>query len=181
MPTNFAFLDNGDFLLADGYGSFCIHLYDKDGNWKKHFGGPGKGEGKYNTPHGIWMDKRKPKQEIVVCDRANHTLQFLNDKGEYQRTMKGFGLPANVDSYKDLLLVPELHARISILDGENKVVARLGEDVKRVTTQSGIRNDSSKWLDGKFVHPHDACFDREGNVFVAEWVHSGRISKLTRV
>ena len=32
MPTNFAFLDNGGFLLADGYGSFYIHEYDKDGN-----------------------------------------------------------------------------------------------------------------------------------------------------
>lgn len=181
MPTNFAFLDNGDFLLADGYGSFYVHHYDKDGNWKKHFGGPGKGEGRFQTPHGIWIDKRKKTHEIVVCDRANHTLQFLDMQGKYLRTMKGFGLPANVDSYKDLLLVPELHARISILDGENKVVAQLGDDVKRVTTGKGIRNDSSKWIKGKFVHPHDACFDREGNIFVAEWVHTGRISKLTKV
>ena len=33
MPTNFAFLDDGGFLLADGYGAFYIHRYDKDGKW----------------------------------------------------------------------------------------------------------------------------------------------------
>ncbi|MEO8498425.1 MAG: peptidase, partial [Planctomycetota bacterium] len=35
--------------------------------------------------------------------------------------------------------------------------------------------------DGKFVHPHDACFDNDGNIFVAEWVATARISKLKRL
>lgn len=181
MPTNFAFLDNGEFLLADGYGSFYIHHYDRDGNWKRHFGGPGKGQGRFSTPHGIWIDKRQEKQEIVVCDRAHHTVQFLDLTGKYLRTTKGFGLPANIDSFKDLLLVPELHARLTLLGKDNQVVAQLGDDVKRVTTQKGIRNNSKDWIDGKFVHPHDACFDLEGNIYVAEWVHTGRITKLTQV
>ena len=43
-----------------------------------------------------------------------------------------------------------------------------------------IRTDESKWEQGKFVHPHDACFDRDGNIYVAEWVATGRITKLTR-
>jgi len=30
------------------------------------------------------------------------------------------------------------------------------------------------------VHPHDACFDSDGNLFVAEWVSAGRITKLRR-
>ena len=33
MPTNFAFLPDGGFFLADGYGSYRIHRYDKEGNW----------------------------------------------------------------------------------------------------------------------------------------------------
>ncbi|MGC6425875.1 MAG: peptidase, partial [Akkermansiaceae bacterium] len=36
-------------------------------------------------------------------------------------------------------------------------------------------------IDGKFVHPHDACFDPEGNIFVAEWVSTGRVTKLRKV
>ena len=183
MPTNFAFLDDGGFLLADGYGSFCIHRYDKDANWVSKFGGPGKGEGKFNTPHGIWIDRRPGrKPQIVVCDRAHHSLQYFTMDGKYIETLKGYGLPANIDSWKDLLLVPELHARVTLLNDKNEVVARLGDDVERVTKKvKGVRNDSKKWLPGKFVHPHDACFDKEGNIFVAEWVSTGRVSRLKKV
>ena len=183
MPTNFAFLDDGGFLLADGYGSFCIHRYDKDANWVSKFGGPGKGEGKFNTPHGIWIDRRPGrKPQIVVCDRAHHSLQYFTMDGKYIETLKGYGLPANIDSWKDLLLVPELHARVTLLNNKNEVVARLGDDVERVTKKvKGVRNDSKKWLPGKFVHPHDACFDKEGNIFVAEWVSTGRVTRLRRL
>jgi hypothetical protein len=37
------------------------------------------------------------------------------------------------------------------------------------------------WVDGKFVHPHDACFDLNGNILVAEWVRTGRITKLEKI
>ncbi len=49
-PTNFAFLDDGGFLLADGYGSHYIHRYDKDGKWLSCFGGTGKGKGSSIPP-----------------------------------------------------------------------------------------------------------------------------------
>ncbi|RMF38660.1 MAG: hypothetical protein D6753_15450, partial [Planctomycetota bacterium] len=52
MPTNFAFLPDGGFLLADGYGSYFIHRYDRHGEWVSCFGGPGDGQGTFNTPHG---------------------------------------------------------------------------------------------------------------------------------
>ncbi len=71
LPTNFAFLDDGGFLLADGYGAFYVHQYDKEGKWVSCFGGPGEGKGKFNTPHGVWVDKRAGREpSIVVCDRA---------------------------------------------------------------------------------------------------------------
>ena len=182
MPTNFAFLDDGGFLLADGYGSFCIHRYDKDGNWQSHFGGAGRGKGTFNTPHGIWIDRRGDEPRIVVCDRAHHTLQVLTMDGEHIKTIEGFGLPANLDTQGDLLLVPELHARVSLLDKDYKPVVQLGEDVQRVTkTEKNVRGDSKKWIDGKFVHPHDACFGEGGDIYVAEWVGTGRVTKLTKV
>ncbi len=182
MPTNFAFLKDGGFLLADGYGSFYIHRYDKDAKWQSCFGGPGKGEGKFATPHGIWIDRRPGREErIVVCDRAHGTLQYFTMDGKYLETLKGYGLPANVDTWKSLLVVPELHARVTLLDGKNQVVARLGDDVKRIKSQGGIRNNRKLWKDGRFVHPHDACFGHNGDIYIAEWVATGRITKLQRM
>lgn len=184
MPTNFAFLDDG-FLVADGYGSFFIHRFDFDGNWKSCFGGPGTGEGQFKTPHGIWIDDRRDQQEIVVCDRANNRLQVFSTDGTYRKTVPGFGLPANADTHSDLMVVPELVAQVSILDRHHNVIATLGSDQERVLADKKanrgftIRTAPSTWLDGKFIHPHDACFDSVGNLFIAEWVSTGRITRLT--
>jgi hypothetical protein len=184
MPTNFAFLDDGGFLLADGYGSFFIHRYDRDGTWQECWGGPGDGEGTFNTPHGLWIDRRPGRTPaVVVTDRAHHTLQYFSLDGKYQETLEGYGLPANIDSWRDLLVVPELYGRLTLLDSKNQAVARLGDDAERVRqdTQMQIRGNSEMWKEGRFVHPHDACFDPAGNLFVAEWVATGRITKLKRL
>ena len=184
MPTNFAFLSDGGFLLVDGYGSFVVHRYDKNGKWLSCFGGPGEPDGKFNTPHGIWVDNRAGREpSIVVCDRAHHKLQIFTMDGKYVETLKGYGLPANCETYKNLMVVPELHARITLLNEKNEVVARLGDDVARVTGKDGggIRGDRNKWLPGKFVHPHDACFGHDGSIYVAEWVGTGRVTKLRKV
>lgn len=181
LPTNFAFLDDGGFYLADGYGAFLIHRYDKDGKWQSCFGGPGEGAGKFNTAHGLWIDRRGSEPIIVVTDRAHNTLQRFKLDGTYIDTIDGFGLPANIDVRGDLMLVPELKARVTLLDKNNRVVAQLGADVERLNEIKDLRGKPDQWQDGKFVHPHDACFDAEGNIFVAEWVATGRITKLERV
>ena len=184
LPTNFAFLDDGGFLLIDGYGASYVHRYDKDAKWQSCFGGVGEEDGKFRTPHGVWVDKRAGREpSIVICDRAHDKLQYFTMDGKHKETLPGYGLPANAETWKNLLMIPELRARITLLNEKNEVVARLGEDIARITGEGGgaIRNDSTKWLPGKFVHPHDACFTEDGSIFVAEWVSTGRISKLKRL
>jgi hypothetical protein len=186
LPTNVAFLDDaddgaGDILLADGYGSFRIHRYDRDGRWKSSFGGPGEGEGTFQTPHGVWVDRRAGREAtVVVADRAHHTLQFLDADGGHQATVEGFGLPANIDTREDLMLVPELKACVTLLDADNRVVARLGRAVERLDEVEDLRGKPRQWIDGQFVHPHDACFTASGDIIVAEWVATGRVTKLER-
>ena len=182
LPTNVAFLDDGGFLLADGYGSFRIHRYDKHAAWVSSFGGEGKGEGSFNTPHGIWIDRRPDREPvIVVCDRAHDTLQLFSLDGTYRETIGGFGLPANIDTWQGLMLVPELKACLTILGPDNATVARLGRAVERLEEIKDLRGQPNKWIDGQFVHPHDACFTAAGDILVAEWVKGGRVTKLERV
>jgi hypothetical protein len=185
MPTNFAFLEDGGYLLADGYGGHVVHHYDSGGEWQKMIGEPGKGDGQFNTPHGLWIDDRNPQDKmVVVADRGNKRLQWFDLDGKHRRTMDGFILPANLDRYEDLLLVPDLGARVTLLDGANNPV-HLGEDPewrKAVTAdKNAMRRNPDAWVDGKFIHPHDACFGANGDIFVAEWVATGRISKLRKV
>jgi hypothetical protein len=195
-PTNFAFLRDGGFFLADGYGSFRIHRYDKDGKWQSSFGKPTEGENKadgtFNTPHGLWIDDRREpgasatgetaEPLLVVTDRANARLQWFTLDGQHKHTMDGFLLPANADVQGELLLIPDLVGRVTLLNGKNEVIAHLGDDSERMKAdKKNIRADEKLWIDGKFVHPHDACFDKEGNIYVAEWVQRGRITKLRKV
>ena len=188
MPTNFAFLPDGGFFLADGYGSYRIHRYDKDGQWLSQFGAPGTGPGQFNTPHGIWLDDRPGRSaSVVVCDRANKRLQWFTLEGKHVKTLDGFLLPANIDTRGEVMLVPDLQARITLLDKDDKVIVQLGEDPewRAQVLKDGLKLRRSEkgegWVAGKFLHPHDACFDAAGNIFVAEWVQTGRVTKLRKL
>ncbi len=184
-PTNVSFAPDGSVYLGDGYGSGFIFRYTSGGEYMGIFGGGGIEDGKFKTPHGQWLDMRDGTPKTVVCDRASKRLQWFDLEGQHLRTMEGFLFPADIDIQGELMLVPDLHARITILDGKNQVVAQLGDDEpwrNRVLDKTEtMRAKPEKWLPGRFVHPHDACFDRQGNIFVAEWVVGGRVTKLARV
>ncbi len=90
MPTNFAFLPEGGFLVADGYGSYYIHRYDAEGNWLSSFGGAGGGQGSFNLPHGLWVDQREGGEpEIVVADRATTRCKFFRSLASTRRRWMG--------------------------------------------------------------------------------------------
>jgi hypothetical protein len=79
------------------------------------------------------------------------------------------------------MVVPELKACVTLLDEKNQPVAKLGRAVERLDEIKNLRALPDQWKDGEFVHPHDACFTPTGDLFVAEWVATGRITKLERV
>lgn len=187
-PTNVAFGPDGTFYVGDGYGSHYIHEYDREGKWLRVFGGYGSGAGKFRTPHGLWFDNRAGrKPELVVADRANNRLQYLTLEGQAQSATKPNEVvlfPAHFDIRDDVLLVPDLHARVSLFDRDNKAIVHLGEDPawRKEVLRFKVRTQTpDQWPEGKFIHPHDACFDRDGNIIVAEWVTHGRVSFLRRV
>ena len=158
----------------------------------KSFGGTGAKDGQFRTPHGLWVDGRdKPTPVLVVCDRANARLQWFDLDGKFLKTTESkteVFYPAHIDTMSDLMMVADLHTRISLYGKDNKPVAQLGEDpawrervVNSLTKGPAIRTQPKEWPAGKFVHPHDACFDKDGNIYVAEWVSTGRITKLKKV
>jgi len=185
VPTNVAFGPDGGFYIADGYGSHYIHQYDKDAKWVRTWGGAGKEPGKMQTPHGIMLDNRPGREpSLVVADRANARLQYFTLDGEHLKFVEGLSFPAHFDIRGDVLLVPDLHARVTLLDKDNNLITHLGYDpewTKQALDGFKMRGQPQQWQAGRFVHPHDACFDRDGNIFVVEWVATGRVTKLRAV
>jgi DNA-binding beta-propeller fold protein YncE len=177
-PTNTAFAPNGDFFIADGYGSSFIHQYDLQGNYIRTLGGVGSDTGKLNCPHGLFVDRRGKEPLLAVADRGNRRIQYFNLDGRHVGFVKdGMRQPCHFDTRGDLMLVPDLDSVITLLDKDNKVVAHLGDG-----SPTDLRGKPrSEYRPGKFIHPHDAIFLKNGDILVAEWVPTGRITLLKRV
>lgn len=184
VPTNVAFAPDGGFYVGDGYGSSYVHQYDKDAKWVRTWGGKGKDAGKLSCPHGLWWDDRPGRTpSLVVADRANSRLQYFTPEGKHISFTKGLPHPCYFAIRGDVLLVPDLHARVSLLDKDNNPIVHLGYDeawTQRVLRE-GLRGKPQQWQPGRFVHPHHAAFDPDGNIFVVEWVPIGRITFLRHV
>lgn len=178
-PTNIATAPNGDFYVADGYGKSWIHQYSADAKYIRSFGGPGKERGQTLCPHGLMVDTRGTQPLLVVADRSNRRLQQFSLDGRHIGFVKDeMRAPCHFHQRQEVLLVPDLESRVTLLDGDNKLIVHLGDG----THYQGIRDKSrDAFTPGKFIAPHSACFDHAGNIFVVEWVEVGRVTKLRKV
>ena len=178
-PTNVAFAPNGDLFVGDGYGSSYIHRYSPDGDFRATIAKPGSGPGEVSCPHGLWVDTRvKDAPELVVADRSNRRLQRLTLDGTHIGFVTdGMRQPCDVDFRGDYALVPDLSSVITILNRDYTVAAHLGDG-----DPTSLRGKPrSEFIPGKFIHPHDAIWLKDGSILVAEWVPNGRITRLRHV
>ena len=179
-PTNVAIAPNGDIYVADGYGSYFINQYDSMGRFIRTFGGNGKGAGELACPHGLIVDRRSAEPTLLVADRTNNRLQRFSLDGRHMEFVDGVNQPCHFHERKGVVLIPDLAARVTLLGPDNRVIAHLGEDTTG-NWQELRKQPREQFVPGKFVSPHGACFDHDGNIFVAEWVEIGRLTKLRKV
>lgn len=177
-PTNVAFAPNGDIFIGDGYGSSYIHRHSIDGEYIKTIATPGSDKGQVSCPHGLWIDDRSGTPLLAVADRSNARIQYLTLDGEHiSFVTEGMRKPCHFKTRGELMLVPDLDSVVTLLDKNNKVVAHLGDGFP--SKLRGAPRD--KFIDGKFVHPHDAIFLSTGDILIAEWVPIGRITMLRKI
>jgi hypothetical protein len=179
-PTNVAIAPNGDVYVADGYGSSFITQYTKDGSYVRTFGGKGTGPGQLDCPHGLIVDERGGTPVLLVADRGNKRLQSFSLDGRHIGLHEGTNAPCHFHARGAVMVVPDLFARVTLIDAGNNPIVHLGDNGidSWKTLRGGPR---SAFPPGRFVCPHGACFDRDGNIFVVEWVEVGRVTKLVRV
>jgi hypothetical protein len=180
-PTNLAFAPNGDVYVADGYGSYYVNQYNTKGEYIRTFGGRGAEAGQLNEPHGIWVDTRGPDAVLVVADRRNNRLQRFTLDGKHTDFIGGFRLPCHFHERNGIVVIPDLHGRVTLLDSTNTITVHLG-DSNAEQWNNPLRGESrDRFIPGQFICPHGACFDHDGNIYVVEWVEVGRVTKLRRV
>ncbi|MFV1980831.1 MAG: hypothetical protein ACC655_06735, partial [Rhodothermia bacterium] len=169
--------------VADGYGSSYLHRYDKSGRYLSSLSGE-EGAGRFDCPHGLWADMRSGVPELYVADRGNKRYQVYAMDGSFIRSYGSDYMtsPDGASSYPGAgLLVPELFARVTILDDDDRPVAYIGSNEEVCKIEGWPNHDPSLIQPGKFNSPHGAVADADGNIYVVEWIVGGRITKLSRV
>jgi hypothetical protein len=180
-PTNLAIAPNGDLYVGDGYGSSYILQYNSKGEYIRTFGGKGKEPGKVDCPHGLVVDTRGAAPILTVADRANNRIQRFTLAGEHIDFIAGTNLPCHFNYFRNGdVVIPDLGARVTLMDRNNQVIEHLGDDSASSWRQTRTQT-RDHFAPGRFVCPHGACFDHAGNIFVVEWVEVGRVTKLRKV
>ena len=180
-PTDLDVMPDGRVYIVDGYGKSLVHLYDKERNYVKSFGGKGKEDGKFDICHNILVDTRSGTPTLLISDRQNNRLQQHDLEGKFLRTIDaGLGRPCAADIHGDLLAVGELDGRVSLYDPDYKVVSRLGDEHKeRKKASNQVGPDH--WHEGDLIAVHGCTFDSKGDLYAQEWNVHGRVTKYRRV
>jgi len=181
-PTNLAFTPDGDVFLADGYGSHFILRYDRQGNFRMPIGRPGTNDGEFHEPHGLWIDSRGNTPVLVVADRGNSRLQTLTLEGRHLHTVQDSArlqMPCHFHQQGEWLVCPDLVGQVCLLDRDYRVAVPLG-DGRAHNGPVGSRRwqTRAEFTPGKFIYPHAAIFLQAGSILVAEWVLTGRLTRL---
>lgn len=181
-PTDAAVSADGRVYVGDGYGKPYVHIYTTGGDYLRSFGGPGDGPGELNCPHGVWVDTRKPDPVLLVADRGNHRIQIFDLDGNFlDFVTREQNMPCCFFQHGDEMVVPDLYGRVTILDKNNQLIEHLGFN-DEVWTRHGYPNIPLEEREpGKFISPHAATVDENGDIYVVEWVSDGRITKLARL
>ncbi len=170
---------DGDIWLADGYGSSLVHRYDRDGTYRSTLTGE-EGAGRFDCPHGLYVRHTGNTHELFIADRGNSRFQVYDATGGYLSSFGGgvLELPCMCFEYEGQLFVPELNARLTVLEPSGLLIGYVGsnEVVCQQPDWPNVPDDDIK--PGKFNSPHSAAVDGEGNLYVVEWIVGGRITRL---
>lgn len=173
---------NGNIWVADGYGSSLVHHYDKQGNYLQTLSGE-EGGGRFSCPHSLFIDYRKADPELYIADRGNKRFQVYDLEGNFKRTFGAdiLGCPCGGIVKDGLLYVPELCARLAILDEDDKLIGYIGQNEATCNISTWPNHPKELIQPGKFNSPHHLAVDNNHNIFIVEWIIGGRITKLEKI
>jgi hypothetical protein len=176
-PTNLAVAPNGDLYVSDGYGNARVHRFSATGKLLASWGEPGTGPGQFMLPHGIAVDATG---NVLVCDRESDRIQIFTAEGRFLREITDVQRPTQIvlargrmyvselgwragqRSFRNGPIAQDMPARVSVLDGNGAVIARLG--------------GPDPCAPGSFCAPHGLAVDSNGDLYVAEvvWTIAGK-------
>lgn len=151
-PTDVAFGPDGEIYVADGYGNSRVMQFDAKGKFVNQWGKRGEGQGEFNLPHAILVDK---EGRVVVGDRENRRVQVFDRQGKLLEIWEGFAPYGLAMDRQGTIYVADNPASKVLRIGAGKIVQSWGE----------------------FESLHMLAADAFGNLYVTD---SNRMVKLIR-
>ena len=68
------------YLIVSGYREHCIKVYDRNGKFQYKFGKQGRGDGEFNNPCCLSVNK---SGHLMVCDYGNDRIQVFKLNGRF--------------------------------------------------------------------------------------------------
>ena len=68
------------YLIVSDNGEHCIKVFDRNGNFQYMFGKEGSGDGEFNAPSCMAVNK---SGHLMVCDECNHRVQIFELNGKF--------------------------------------------------------------------------------------------------
>ena len=69
-----------EYLIASDFKEDCIKVFDKAGHFLYKFGKRGTGDGEFNGPYHLSINKA---EHLMVCDENNHRIQLFEVNGNF--------------------------------------------------------------------------------------------------
>jgi len=165
----------GNLYISDGYGNSRIHKYTGDGQYISSWGEPGIDAGQFIRPHNIAVDAQ---DRVYVADRECHRVQVFDADGNFITMFNNIHRPDGMTIGSDGNIyigelngipgvddAPGLGHRVSIIDQQGKLLARIG------APEEGEGP-------GQFIAPHGIAVDSRGDIYVGEVSFTIRGSKM---
>ena len=151
-PTDVAFAPNGDFYVSDGYVNSRVVRFSKEGRYITAWGKKGDGEGEFNIPHSIAIDRQG---RVYVGDRENYRVQIFDPDGNFLTQWRHVGAPWGLELRPDdtLFIADGYNDRILKVTLEGKVLGAFGTNGR---------------MPGELNFAHHLAIDPSGNIFVSE-------------
>ena len=151
-PTDIGFGPGGELYVADGNNARIVK-FSNQGRFVKAWGRPGSGEGEFNLPHGIAVDKQGL---VYVCDRENRRVQIFDADGNFLRQWKDLGTPFGIDIAED--------QSVYIGDARGHRFLKLNSD----GTLVGSHGEEGEMAGQLGLGPHHLAVSPDGAVYTTE-------------